>query len=256
MRERIILDQGSVKRNSDLYHVIFDDIKDQSVFLSQNYPLFEKWLNEKVIPNIINGERSIVVEKRYGNLVAFMILKHTKQEKKICTLRVMPEYEHSGLGINLFKLGFEILGTEKPLLSISDNMKSKFEKVFDYFGFKKERSYYGLYLPFREEISFNGLLNEEFSNSLNGTYNFSSINYLMKQNSHQKRLKVFSYESSPYLKNTPELVEMDYLLKQTSMVESSEEYSKLVRFNNETMHEGLLRPSSCTRVLQERWHLC
>ncbi|SAM68354.1 hypothetical protein CHUV0807_1912 [Cardiobacterium hominis] len=52
----------------------------------------------------------------------------------------------------------EILDTDKPLLSISENNISKFKKIMDYFNFKQYEKYLGLYKENTKEISYNGYL--------------------------------------------------------------------------------------------------
>lgn len=136
------------------YQAIMGDIR----FLRSSYPNFDKWLISKVIPGIQAGERTVLIETRDSVTVGLLILKHTENEKKLCTLRVRPHYESRGLGVRLFKTAFEILGTERPLLSVSDSSAPKFERIFEYFGFSKEAIYEDLYQPMVDEISYNGLL--------------------------------------------------------------------------------------------------
>jgi ribosomal protein S18 acetylase RimI-like enzyme len=155
---RIFLDQStSVKKPEQLNHFI-TLLQDDAAFLKGSYPSFDLWFFNKVVPGILSGERTALIEMREEKLAGFMILKHDGFEKKLCTLRIRPEYESRGMGVRLFDLAFEILKTERPLLSVSESVKPKFENLFKYFGFSQEAIYEGRYRPSVRELSFNGLL--------------------------------------------------------------------------------------------------
>lgn len=127
-------------------------------FYSDSYPEFLRWINGKVIPGIYSGERTVIIEKREGRIAGLLILKHMGTEKKLCTLRVRDPYQNKGLGVRLFENAFQILNTEYPLLSVSDQNLEKFSRIFEHFGFRKEKEYQGLYLPSITEHAFNGTL--------------------------------------------------------------------------------------------------
>ncbi|MEY8689299.1 MAG: hypothetical protein AB9M53_05405, partial [Leptothrix sp. (in: b-proteobacteria)] len=122
------------------------------------YPDFESWFESKVRAELLSGQRSILVEYRSGQLAGLAILKQGLDEKKLCCLRIMPSFESSGIGIRLFERSFEVLGTEKPLLSVSEEMLPKFARIFRHFGFSQEGKYIGLYRQNKCETSFNGIL--------------------------------------------------------------------------------------------------
>jgi hypothetical protein len=71
---------------------------------------------------------------------------------------VRPDFESKGIGVRLFEAAFDILGTERPLLSVSESSQPKFSRLFAHFGFAQEAVYEGRYLPSVQEIAYNGLL--------------------------------------------------------------------------------------------------
>ena len=79
-------------------------------------------------------------------------------ERKICCLRVLPEYQNLGIGVKLFIRSMERLETDKPLLSISGNNLDRFKNIMDYFNFEQYQHYPDLYRKNSEEISYNGYL--------------------------------------------------------------------------------------------------
>lgn len=126
--------------------------------LSEQYPDFRNWLEKKVFTGLYDGTRSILLEWRDGKIAGLAILKNEIEEKKLCCLRIMPEFQNKGIGIKLFQRSFAELGTEKPLLSVSEQKLSEFEKIFNYFGFVQTEKYFDLYKQNTIEISYNGYL--------------------------------------------------------------------------------------------------
>lgn len=133
-------------------------IADDMAFLRESYPGFDQWLQSKVIPGIYAGERTAVVELRDSAVAGLLIVKHSVAEKKLCTLRVRSDFESRGLGVRMFETAFDLLGTEHPLLSVSEPSMPKFSRLFTHFGFSKEAVYDGRYLPQVKELSYNGYL--------------------------------------------------------------------------------------------------
>jgi hypothetical protein len=154
----LTLNRASLLASPDLLDVFFRLVREDVQFLRGTYPGFDKWLTNKVIPGISKGERTVLIEERDSRPVGLLIVKHTSNERKLCTLRVRPEYEYRGMGVRLFKTAFELLETTRPLLSVSEVALPKFGRIFDYFGFGCEATYKGLYLPYVQELSYNGLL--------------------------------------------------------------------------------------------------
>lgn len=155
---RIVLDQSLFVGNPALLSQALTLLREDAAFLRGSYPNFDSWLVNKVVPGIENGDRTLLIEMRANEVAGFMILKHNLSEKKLCTLRVRPQYESRGMGVRLFDTAFEILKTERPLLSVSEKAMPKFETLFKYFGFSREAIYQDRYLPRVRELSYNGLL--------------------------------------------------------------------------------------------------
>lgn len=126
--------------------------------LSRCYPEFDKWYAHKVLPGLESGERAIIVRKVEDEIAGVAIVKRTESETKLCCLRIAARFQGVGIGIRLFKDAFDILETERPLLSIADSRRQCFERPFEYFGFSLWAVYPKLYRPKSVELSFNGLL--------------------------------------------------------------------------------------------------
>lgn len=144
---------GSLK---DLYRSIKD--------LHKDYPGFREWYFEKVSKNLLNGTREILLcfcvdEKTSAlELSGIAILKKTEKEKKICTFRISPKYRGNGIAKDLFEKSFEILGTKKPLITISEKRKKDFEKYIKMFEFVQTECLLGKYRKNNIEYVYNGRL--------------------------------------------------------------------------------------------------
>lgn len=156
----LVLTKASLEQAPWLLSEAVDVISQDAEFLRSSYPLFDQWLATKVLPGIYTGERTLLIEKRGSMAVAFLILKHTGTEKKLCTLRVRLNFESKGLGVRLFQTAFRLLETERPLLSVSEPAAPKFERIFKYFGFTQEAVYQERYIPMVDELAYNGLLDQ------------------------------------------------------------------------------------------------
>lgn len=159
----LLLTKVSLERSPWLLDEAVRVLRQDSTFMRSSYPHFESWLSSKVLPGLCTGERTVVIEQRGGEAVGLLIVKHTNVERKLCTLRVRPNFESRGLGIRLFQTAFELLGTDRPLLSVSSPTMPKFERLFEYFGFAQAAVYRGRYIPMVDEVSYNGELDGQYT---------------------------------------------------------------------------------------------
>jgi GNAT superfamily N-acetyltransferase len=123
--------------------------------LSKDYPGIEEWFHQKVIPGVRAGTRTILRVERDGNLVGVGIGKNEHGERKICTVRVAPEYFGRGIGVRLFDRLMEWLNDDKPHLTVGEAKLPLFDKIFDRYGFDLTSKRQGLYLPHVSELGFN-----------------------------------------------------------------------------------------------------
>jgi ribosomal protein S18 acetylase RimI-like enzyme len=154
----ILIQKEHVLRDPGLIALCEAAISRDYGFFAGTYPGFAGWFRNRVLPGITTGDRTIVLEQRSDKVVGFLILKHTADERKLCTLRVREELQNRGLGIRLFETAFEILKSEKPLLSVADVNVDAFTKIFRYFNFANKNAYRDLYRPNSTEYAFNGEL--------------------------------------------------------------------------------------------------
>jgi ribosomal protein S18 acetylase RimI-like enzyme len=152
-----VLDHVMAARDPGLFAALAKVAKHELFAVSSFYPRFDQWYSSKVEPGLQSGERKILLRYSNSTLAGIAILK-TAEERKLCCLRVLPGFQGSGIGLRLFGDAFELLGSDKPLLSVANEQLPAFQKIFNYFGFQTGAEYVDLYRPSSIEYSFNGTL--------------------------------------------------------------------------------------------------
>lgn len=135
---------------AEIYSWLFD--------LNYGYPGFEWWFWEKVVRGVESGSRSIISMRNRDAIIGLAIVKYELEEHKICTLRVHPSFRGKGMGSRLLEKSCRMLGTDKPLITVSrDNLKY-FEAIFAKYRFELCQKLNGYYRKDSIEYVFNGNL--------------------------------------------------------------------------------------------------
>ena len=137
----------------NIYNTYFSSIYDRLSSAEQFYPSFKNWYFEKVIPDILNNKRDVLFEIRNNSIVGLSLVKY--EEKKLCTLKVFEEYQNKGYGLQLFEKSFDLLETDKPFLTVSEEKYIEFKKIFKYYNFDLTDVKSGLYRDGKLEYFFN-----------------------------------------------------------------------------------------------------
>lgn len=108
------------------------------------YPGFKDWYDTKVVPKIESGERKVFFAENDGNFCGALILKNTKDEKKVCTLFVTEESRFNNIGGDFLRIAADTLKTNKLPITVSDEAKKDFfdNKTFNFFVEKEEPNKY------------------------------------------------------------------------------------------------------------------
>lgn len=121
------------------------------------YPNGAEWLSTKVFSD--DSSRLLLLSQLPDGLVnGFSILKNDDFEKKICTLFVSPDFRGNGIGTALLNRSLDLLGCDKPLITVSDDLLLSFIPLFSRYGFGNTESYVDRYRDGHIEYSFNGVL--------------------------------------------------------------------------------------------------
>lgn len=121
------------------------------------YPEYKNWFLNKHIPNIgIN--RNTLFAILNNEIVGVVNIKYNDNEKKICTLYVKKGYRYNKVGTTLLKMSFELLGTSKPLITISDDKLYDLKKFIINNNWEISQRLDNYYAYNHNEYVFNGLL--------------------------------------------------------------------------------------------------
>ena len=148
---------NSYQNNPNIFDKIVDKIYEISKHLNKSYPNYEKWFYETHIAGCKENKRDIIfVTNEQEQIVAISCLKKHKEEKKICTLLVLEKYRKQGVSDLILKASFKYLGTTKPLITISEDNVSSFEKIISKFEWELCEVVDGIYCDNKKEFCFNG----------------------------------------------------------------------------------------------------
>lgn len=140
---------------------LYNEIRELTTPCNASYAERSLWLDETFFPGLKDGSRKIVMAlDDTGKLAGVSLLKDTKDEKKICCLFIRQDCRGHGIGGKLIQKSFEVLDTDKPLLTVSDRNYPQFEKLIKLHGFKFSYKKKGAYQETDTEYYFNNQATE------------------------------------------------------------------------------------------------
>lgn len=123
--------------------------------LDRYYPDINHWYVNKVIPGIYTGDDKILLATE-GQHVVGIALGKTGEETKLRCIRVVPEYQGSGLGIRIIDRMLDVLEDPAPHVTVSEELIHQYSRMFvNRYGFKLNEVGKGLYRPGKLEYCFN-----------------------------------------------------------------------------------------------------
>ena len=115
---------------------LFIDLYNNLYYLENEYPNFFNWYKNLFNEDYtLKPDREIFLCKYVYDTAGIIILKKTKSERKICTLRVKENYQKNGIAKKLIKAGIKWLGDSKPFVTVSEYRNEQFKHLFKHFGF-------------------------------------------------------------------------------------------------------------------------
>lgn len=117
------------------FSIATNDLFLNTQFNSEQYPGYLQWYYGKNIPRILSGDGEGLFDLDAYILKGLIFLKY--DEKKISTLYVDEEYRRNGLGQKLLEVAFNLLGTDKPLITIPEHKLFMFEKFIRDYNWKE-----------------------------------------------------------------------------------------------------------------------
>lgn len=114
---------------------LYDDIFKLTQSIEGIYPNYRDWYYNTFLEDLKRGNRSYAIATHHTIVSGCCLMKHTSDEKKICTLFVHPEYRRQGVGTDLIHAAFNELGNH-PFLTVSMEKISSFSPFLAHFGFQ------------------------------------------------------------------------------------------------------------------------
>ena len=149
--------------NEKVFLELVNKIYEITSFLNKSYPNYEKWFYEKQVKGCLNGERNIIFITNDDEIIGIISVKKANEEKKICTLFVKEEYRNKGIGSMLLEESFKFLDTNKPLITIGDNMLPIYEEFINKYKWNFTEKLYDFYVQGINEYCYNGKLEKNKS---------------------------------------------------------------------------------------------
>lgn len=143
------------------YNILLDNIFGKISFLRSEYPDFYNWYHNTVLNGLSNGTRKIFIAKTtfsFEKINAILIIKNTKEEKKICTLYVDKETRFMSFGKKLMDIAMNEFNSEKPLITVSENNIDMFRPFLAKYDFEEKDALLNYYKNGKVEYTFNGHL--------------------------------------------------------------------------------------------------
>src|SRR5882762_9708645 len=85
----ILINGELASRDSELIALCENAIALDYKFFSSAYPEFPRWFQNRVLPGLVAGARTIAFELRGGRVAGFLILKHTTPERLVWIIEVL-----------------------------------------------------------------------------------------------------------------------------------------------------------------------
>lgn len=98
------------------------------------YPGFSDWLN-KVVLELTEGMRSLILARFQHKIVGVNILKHHEAENKLCTFWVNPEFRHQHIASKLLSRSLDSFQGKAPLITIPESRLGEFAFLIERRGF-------------------------------------------------------------------------------------------------------------------------
>lgn len=124
--------------------------------LDQYYPDISNWYHYQIINKLDDSNCILLHAYQHDKLVGVSIGKAGAECKLRC-VRVSKDIESSGLGIKLINQTLTEMESDKPIVTVSEELFHQYSRVFHhYYNFKIEQVQKGLYRRNKLEYIYNG----------------------------------------------------------------------------------------------------
>lgn len=140
---------------------LIQQILEYSLQVKQDYDNYKEWYLNTQVPGIYDHTRNIIIAHSNNNILGFVSLKKTPQEKKICTFYVEKMFRKNKIGTILVEKAINYLEEERPLITIPMNKLQEFTKIGEKYNWEITDIKENLYRTTYPEVIVNNELSKE-----------------------------------------------------------------------------------------------
>lgn len=140
---------------------LIQQILEYSLQVKQDYDNYKEWYLNTQVPGIYDHTRNIIIAHSNNNILGFVSLKKTPQEKKICTFYVEKTFRKNKIGTILVEKAINYLEEERPLITIPMNKLQEFTKIGEKYNWEITDIKENLYRTTYPEVIVNNELTKE-----------------------------------------------------------------------------------------------
>ena len=138
------------------HQIYYNQIIPLTKSIADTYPAHIEWVDKKFLSGLkTTTERAYSFAVDKDILAGVSLLKNSPDEKKICCLFVSLDYRRLGIAAQLIENSFQLLKTNKPLMTVSNNNISQLIRLIERYKFELTRTIKGAYRPELIEYYFN-----------------------------------------------------------------------------------------------------
>ena len=125
--------------------------------ITKSYKKHPMWLEQTYFPGLRLGNRGYVFAEDTDllHLSGCSLLKNGPDEKKLCCLFVDPNYRKMGIASKLIENTFQVLETDKPVMTVSEQNLSQLLPLIKLYGFELTNVRTGAYKAGVKEYYYN-----------------------------------------------------------------------------------------------------
>lgn len=125
--------------------------------LDAYYPDFEHWYVNTVAPGVVTGSDTLLLAWDGPRIAGVALGKRTSRETKLRCVRVVPEWQNTGLGLRLIDRMLDELECDRPHCTVAEELFHQYSRPFIHrYGFELSGVDKGAYRKGKLEYRFNG----------------------------------------------------------------------------------------------------
>lgn len=132
----------------------FGELRNFLSTAAELYPNFDAWFNFKFRRQLATSQRKMIIAHDGSKLAGVSLLKCSKNESKISTLFVAPEFRNRDIGQNLIERSLSSLNSLDAFITVAEERQQELSPLLVKNGFRLSKSSKSLYRQNKVEQFF------------------------------------------------------------------------------------------------------